>query len=1461
VDIRIAQIWDSTTDVPASPWNNLGNAGGESMYDAWRKGKFKQDTFYNGNDTHFVVYEWGDTVYAAAWGGYRGVKNGALDPGNLPQVTFVLSGGGQNQTQTVQATQDKAIPDGTIQVFVPGDPTDPDPANQVPQWLPGYAWQAKASFQIGKGSQVFTQTPGSVYNVSVMARQTSSTTAPGQPAIITPTIQLAAGQYTLTTPNFTDGTGTYPNPPEYYSSPLPLPPTNTLFGSMRDLTLANPLAITTRGPAGAGQPNELGWDPASQGNFNNVFLEVMANGNRMINDPSTGTPGTLTVSGLKDIAAPMGFISHGTSSIYKGVTSDGAPQSSVFAIADRSDLYKLGQSLSNLRVQRHDLRWNYKNGDTSYGAMNPLPWEDLSKVASHNSVDYPDISGLNVTVRPSSTTLDMSQQPINLPAATVINGVKTLNWTSLDLVVNVPQYQPANITTAYYGINDLTHTSASPPDMYAPMNTSTGLPTTPTDPAAIRQMIAPSSGYVGSYIVFVDTSGNGVFQGSAALPGVQSQQQPNLNQEMAFRQFNVGVAVPPDLNINTQEQTIDLGELPQSTGYSPWAGNNAYQLPFAPSGVGPYRGTVSPWDDPNGQRFFAPFTVKNNGNVNLIDLRVAKEMGASNVAPATPSCWVTLSSDQVPISNGVGTLLGPAFNALGAPAMGNLGIVSSLDHMNVAHSITWDSISNMWPIPNPNWPSGSQTAPTLHKPRVGSSSATVMFLADGPSGSQFGDKPRIGVAIPMGTPVGTYSAPIYIYEDEIPAQWRQWVTNFSNWNSLANPLNGAVDDDGILNTPMNGPLPTMPPIEAAVSNPFVLKLTVTEARLTNGVSAGTWNQLDVRSPGDPPNGANIMPAVMMNNNPNKNDIYLYWPSNRVLNNGKWQEPLSPVAPFGPDPNAPWYLFYSKLASASNGSVFDWQFAPGGASWWTAIGGPIPSATPAGDIPESVRNYSPYLTQDQTTGVSWLFWQYSAYKTAAGGNGGPVQDLATYYTPLNNGAPDPAFNNGNAMGFATDQSLPKYAPKAVVNNKEGWVFWYSGQQGKTRLYYNHKTDLTNTTAPWDPDKLLPTPGTLVWQSNPIPVWRTLNGQTWIDLIYTGILPNRRQAEVFLTRYTVNAGTLSVLSMPPVTGEILARDGNTQTWYSRDIFWQSTSSNPSFAIYVNGTQVNAPGNGNYDSATGKFYWNNPNGGQIMVDPQAGMVTFTGRAPGPNDVVTANYIPQTMRLSVTRNDLPVTAPSGSNVGDSAFLDSAMPDEHPEAVFGVGDNPLPAGSMNAWRYWLFYRKTGTDITAPAQVYYKTMRLMVHLNHGVLRNLDGTINGTQGNNITVQGNLGPYEVDWVRGRVYFTPIDEGNHVTITYNWQRSQDTSSPPNVTTSTDTVNGQVKWEDEISAAITPGDQTTNEAALPTHLAVNEGEVSAFKDPFQNKVWVFWVSSRNGLSDLYYMTISPQFYPVVAH
>jgi hypothetical protein len=174
--------------------------------------------------------------------------------------------------------------------------------------------------------------------------------------------------------------------------------------------------------------------------------------------------------------------------------------------------------------------------------------------------------------------------------------------------------------------------------------------------------------------------------------------------------------------------------------------------------------------------------------------------------------------------------------------------------------------------------------------------------------------------------------------------------------------------------------------------------------------------------------------------------------------------------------------------------------------------------------------------------------------------------------------------------------------------------------------------------------------------------------------------------------------------------------------------------------------------------------------------------------------------------------------------------------------------------RLWAFHRKTGSAAAASATLYYKTMRLMVRLPRGVVRNPDGSITN---NLFSMSGNRGPVELDWVTGALYFTEADEGNVITVTtHAYARDPANGSPLFVPQ----ASYRVGWGDEGFAASQPGVQPAAEFIVPTESAVNEGQLAAFKDPFQDKVWLFWSSTRAGTTDLYYMTVRPQIYPQVA-
>lgn len=1588
IELRMVDLWNGTRDVgaPNQVWDLFGlPANGLSPYDERRQGHQKANT--KGN---FVIYEWGDTIYMAAWGMYSGNA--------LPQVTFTISGTTNVQVQAI-VTPDAAYNGPAL--FT----TDPVNGN-----MPARPFVAKAQYSLSLGREDFPQTPGRQYRISAFAQLNA-----GGGFYRTPTYY--AGQF--------DDPAVNPGPPR--------DPNDTAdLGEPRLIAIAHPFALTTRGAAnGANLPNIVGWtSPVNADNSNTDFTEIMANGNSL----ATFQANAFVPTTLKDLIAPIGFVTHGSSAAYTPVNGAGQPTQGL-AIADRSNLFKNNQRLSRVRVERTDMHWGWDRTGNSYtdgtfgpiqkatgNVMNPLPWETFPNTVPNVSPDYPDVNRDHATFKQGP--LDMTAREITLLPPLVQGNVKTLQPTLIDLTVDAPKYQPANVNGHYFDINGVQNNL-----LLAPMNVANGVPGSAAAPPA------PSAGYVGAYAIYVDINNDGTFQGFA--PSVTQGQRVALQaREEVFRQLNVGFAVPPDVDLHTEEETVDIGTVAHGMGYTP----STLGTPFAPSYMGVYQNAQSVWDSTAGFEFFKPFTVRNQGNVNLVNVRAAKVRGDYLANPANPAFWFFFGSDQVEQTYTFNnTPIGaPPYSPLAAPGStapyppktpGNIGVVSSLDHWGgeasglggFTRSIQWDN--ELWPaavngytIPNTlpsdyvingnvlGWTQYSRRRPTVGKPRPGDASPRTLSIPDVYYGDPLGElsslplvdtaagrpardvRPKISVAVPLGTPAGTYTMPVYVFEDHIPEQWRAWVAYSRGLQANADAIPARPgDDDGVMNTVLNNGTTDNRLIPEGRANPFNLKVTVAEARLTNGSSPGTFPEIDNRG-SNPSMGANIQPVALRDFK--TGNLVLYWPSNRIWNGNAWTDPGTP--------DAPWYLFSTQLNTSATpqqslaAGYFDWSFETLTGQfrqWWNPMPqtsqyptptaaiekGLFPSQTadllagapastplvPGALNEQTIRHATPALAQDDdpnngTNLGTWLFWQGAATKAAANAAASAL-DTRTFYVQLQNGvAPDPA--NTPPFSFLNDPGLPKYAPKPLVftaqnGAKYAFLFWYGDEQGRSKLYYNANPkqstpqlpmDLTDVTR-WSADTALQTPGTLQYQSDPTPIHRRVF-TTWfnpqgevldcIDVVYTGVLAHRRQAETMLTRYaleyprdasgaiTSSTPTGRLIPIPigiqdavpngqtPTTqtawsygvlNELAARQGNTTTWAARDVAWLyaanrwdapnnrfrrdllDATGKPYFSVTVvdragNATNVLQTGFNNpptLDTTTGKVYINSALGGRVIIDPQAGTVTFNGVSPTNADRVLISYTPQTLRLNVSRNDsgaLTVpggsdpqsnvpwandpgfaarthTEPSGPDTQPVSFLDLTpnpryRPNQSDNTVFGV---PNGQAAVPVTRLWLFFRKTEAAANAPSTIWYKTMRLMVRLPRGVVREPDGTV----GANITVTGNQGPYEVDWVRGRVYFTEVDEGRPVQITFAYARAANGNKVVMPQTTY-----RVGWGDEISSAVAPGDSTTNERVLPLSTPVNEGQVSAFKDPFQDKVWVFWSSTRSGTTDLYYMTLNPQLY-----
>lgn len=1568
-------------------------------------------------------------------------------------------------------------------------------------------------------------------------------------------------------------------------------------GKPRAIFIANPLAVSTSGDGGngsqnlSGSPNIIGW-AGSVSLY--PYPELLGNNNRT----NAGQ------SGYKSLFAPIPMAQDGQTTTYTAVDPTGTQVSQPLRVAERSALAFINDGQNHDVKLRANISPQVWHGDYT-SVMNPLPWDQLPD-DGNVTPDYPAIAANNIHVKSggvdASTTDVVLAHPI-LPNGSTDPTQRLLVGTPLDFQIDVPKYQPANLNA---GVWKSSATGTIYGSQYTfqdgvvggnPSTLPTGPPTSPVlgpmIAGNIRQPLAslsqtaadgskafPAAGYVSRMLLILQVEqGNSLGRTGRFQPGNLQPSFTNADSaKLPNREVHFGLAVAPRFSLDTTNdpqtaQVVDLGNEAAGTGYSDpftqsnlFGGASYFRIPFAPSGTGFYQTTTanasvtSPWDDVKGTlgaqslgSFFQPFTLVNNSNVNLVDVRIAKLLGkphafanivdvlSANPDPNNPpdpfnptdlnqggtASAARFSSDIIndllvaPLP--LMPYSGPSVINSGSKSVGNIGLVSSFDHLQLfaasrttagAQTQTRIGERSVYPIYNPSlasnasaietlaekliagtssggitvgqglllagptagkWFTDGATAmqpyPTVHKPRAGDANGTTASVPDVPhdynSNSAIGiygttnnipaapAQPKIGMAIPPGTPAGSYSASVYAFEDSLPVQWRDYQSTISPVvNGKAVPYSVLQNDhDGVLNVNRAGNV-----VEAYTVNPLKVTVNVTEARLTGGnptvgtsstanstydSDRGVLSQIDPLGTGF--QGANLLPAVAPvlgaaanNGKFTQSRMLMFWTTNRqqeiTTSNPYMKTPLGSTA-LVPQPYAPYGLAYSTLQvpytlyQRTDGSVVftpDYQFnligtgTNANARWWGApnsAGGNFPYVLYPGYYTSGTRRYQPfgYDTLFPTTASNNVPYvpgtanpasvRYAspgvAMAISIGANGsldptdtegylvfqGQVEkaravtaalsttqaqfvDSRSFYVPLTNvgttlGIPAPI---SAVQSLLNDPTMPKLSPKPLLvkftaaDNSDPnvkrpaqkflYLFWHSGAQGRTSLYYNVNVQSDPTQAfqssGWlqDPtangngfgDQRLPTPGSLTWQSDPSPVYRRVRVATTaadgttvvgdidaIDVAYTGVLKGRQKVEVLMSRFAIHRvaeagftdptkqylpGQLELLPLPEVHQEVMHRTGT--TFDARDAAWYlGPDSDPNGIggtiklelLRANGQHDtlnfrddNKAQLGRYDKASGLTYYDviardpnnpqtidksagSPSGGQAVVDVRSGTVSFPNIAPAPNDTVLVSYTPRVIRLSAGRdssnvdhasnspfaNDPALTSPGGvsvpgNNTNPVLIFDRA-PNLRagftaPRVVFnanGTAATVATAPPLN--RMWVVYRKTNPSADKSGEkqtLFYKAMRLTAILPRPVKINTNQQIAG-----LTITGNRGPYEVDWIRNRVYFTEKDEGNTVAINYTY------ANPDGSTANSGNINYIVGWSDELFTStldkngLVTGYVTQPEQAVPLNTSVNEGQVTAVKDPVVDKLWLFWTSSRNGTNDLYYETIAPQFYP----
>jgi hypothetical protein len=502
-------------------------------------------------------------------------------------------------------------------------------------------------------------------------------------------------------------------------------------------------------------------------------------------------------------------------------------------------------------------------------------------------------------------------------------------------------------------------------------------------------------------------------------------------------------------------------------------------------------------------------------------------------------------------------------------------------------------------------------------------------------------------------------------------------------------------------------------------------------------------------------------------------------------------------------------------------------------------GTIFSTGTSGQLVDSgMRFGSPFVVVDPAE-KAWLFFSAQAYKdkgVAEDGSQSRVLDSRIYFTEVTNGH----FGDNPVTPVGRDSAMPKFGINALATDSSFWCFWYGGTNNKWRIYYTMSTD---TGANWQQEVQLPVPKGLTSVAQPCAMFRPVIGSNTnlIEVAYTGYSSYHKNSDIYLSLYAWNA-TKKRLELKGLTeqNEALARSATEPVWYSKDVDWVADDADDfSVQVVVGSTTYELTAGRAYtvDKATGARVYAYADAADdtlralfraVVVDPAAGTVRFM-RTPPKTAVVQATYTAMATRLTVD---------SVSDVAPVTFWDRSknpryVTEEAPSNFRFFFPNGVNAEALTD-RMWIFWKRPGVDKQGTG-IHYGTFRYSIDLDMS-----NPIKKGASCPVISINGATKPVEIDWIKNRLYFMSEDAGKTVTVYYT-----------NTSGGTSHVDGK-----KIALRQETGQDGGRSFGNLTRLMVNEGQVSAFKDPLENKVWIFWTSTRSGNTDIYYETISPRFY-----
>ena len=1107
------------------------------------------------------------------------------------------------------------------------------------------------------------------------------------------------------------------------------------------------------------------------------------------------------------------------------------------------------QGLDMVRATRQDLAWQ-GGGYTVRKPFDPTlypSFEDLPLNFPNTSIDYPNLrrENVNLTKDPNGNAENPILASSTLKAPMVLEAGKlrplkdtddpltrTFRPTPVQIDVNVPRFQPSNTM-----VND---SGTLSPDIFLD--------------SAGRTL---AQGYLGRFNFFVDSDQSG---------------QLNRALRKASRGFFISTAVAMDERLTVTTPQVDLGSLPGGSGLTTNGSTPAgVAIDNAPARFNESSLKYNPWN-PAYAKQFGSFNVLNDGNVNMLNVRLAH--GDARGATTYPWSFSSATNDNLAWLDGLNNLwsdLDPGF-ALG----------TNLNHIipkpRVGDTVGVALTAN--PVRRPNNILGTTgffgSLPDVLVPLTDASGTALLYPPV---------PPRVGITIPPGFPSGTYTQTMRVIEKN-GSQQNLWesIGAAAAWETYSDPT-------------------------------FILGFNVRESRLTNRATQKSAtmleNALDPNWPNNPPYGSPASransPFAFQNSQPSafrnqSGAVYVAWATDRPGSATLGGSDAS----FGPASANTSGTTRISVGSMANQSTFtsggfstpvnptavpsplrDLDFwSHGGGSWFNygLVGFPngSPDALFGGTIvPGTDSYYAPAFpaTGDVNQFDPSVFYSnvYMAFvgraqkQTASGRE----YDSRLFLTTVSSNASG-STTTGSIAALPSDTQSEKGRPSVVQTATGAMVFYPATSAGKTNINY-----VRYSASGFGPVSALNTGQGFDSVDAPSAVGRSYRGVDstiygagpaqrayFVDMTFAGRLRGRANQEVFVGQ----------LAMPPAgTPDRLVEDasGNltTSPWIfqnaqserlvseangafrARGVSWNRNSRIRLTMTRLNAAEVNILLDGydasgvytaandtrQYDRDSGLISYATTIGGRVYFDPNLGIVRFGSAILDKTAELRLSYQPLFLRIS--------TGNVGSYVQPTGLFDQRYISNE-SMWFTSANAPIATGSaITNDRFVYTYNRSAVGAGQGARPFMATMRFGIRLPHRIY-----VQNGVPA--ITVSGAVGPYQVDPANGRVYFTAADEDNSgVSVVYAAVNDANGAA----------VAGQVYPLPGTSVTIARISEQ-GEQQVPIEQASNESGMTTFLDPFsflnQRRpplMWMFWTSTRAGVPDLYFQTLAPQYAPVI--